>query len=197
MRATTTIIAALALVGFGHAASAQVPINAFDNFVTESASTACRLDERDVLPAGPLRHIFETGTSSTTVDQKAAAGDGTSNAGNTYSAGTTGSTERALGILQSGSNLPRPSAPSWPMPPAAASRRWPSSTPASCGVADRVDRIDFQYSLDATSLLDWHLDRRRRARPRQLPARRRRAVACAPMTRRPAREDKVHANARP
>ncbi|MFO0751497.1 MAG: isopeptide-forming domain-containing fimbrial protein, partial [Myxococcota bacterium] len=152
MRATTTIIAALALVGFGQAASAQVPINAFDTPVTESFDGLADTGTSDVLPAG--WHIFETGTSSTTVDQKYAAGDGTSNAGNTYSAGTTGSTERALGILQSGSNLPTIGA------------ELANATGGSIqalaiqytgelwrlGTADRVDRIDFQYSLDATSL---------------------------------------------
>ncbi|MEY4282028.1 MAG: hypothetical protein RLZ39_1440 [Bacteroidota bacterium] len=50
--------------------------------------------------------IFEYGTSTTTVDNKYKGGSGNSNAGETYSLGTSGSTERALGSLASGSNIP-------------------------------------------------------------------------------------------
>jgi hypothetical protein len=50
--------------------------------------------------------IFEYGTSTTTVDNKYKGSNGNSNTGETYSLGTSGSTERALGSLASGSNIP-------------------------------------------------------------------------------------------
>ena len=56
------------------------------------------------LPSGWA--IFEFGTSTTTVDNKYKGGNGNSNTGETYSLGTNGSTERALGSLASGSNIP-------------------------------------------------------------------------------------------
>jgi len=56
------------------------------------------------LPSGWA--IFEYGTSTTTVDNKYKGGSGNSNTGETYSLGTSGSTERALGSLASGSNIP-------------------------------------------------------------------------------------------
>jgi hypothetical protein len=51
--------------------------------------------------------LFEQGTSATTVDNKYVGGSGTLNAGNLYSFGTAGTTERALGSLASGSNRGR------------------------------------------------------------------------------------------
>ena len=56
------------------------------------------------LPSGWA--IFEYGTSTTTVDNKYKGGNGSSNAGETYSLGLSGTTERALGSLASGSNIP-------------------------------------------------------------------------------------------
>ncbi len=84
-----------------------------------------------------------------------AAGTGSSNAGNTYSFGSDGSTERALGGLQSGSLIPIIGA------------SFTNSTGSTItslaityrgeqwrlGSAGRVDRLDFQYSLDAMSLI--------------------------------------------
>jgi len=52
-------------------------------------------------------YLFENGSSSVAADQKYSADLGTSNAGNMYSYGTSsGSTDRALGSIGSGSNQP-------------------------------------------------------------------------------------------
>jgi hypothetical protein len=83
-----------------------------------------------------------------------AAGTGSDNAGNTYSFGATSNTERALGGLQSGSLIPTIGA---------SFTNNTGVTIASIdisyfgeqwrlGATARVDRLDFQYSLDATSL---------------------------------------------
>ena len=69
--------------------------NTLDTVSTTSSSN---------LPSGWA--IFEYGTSTTTVDNKYKGGNGNSNTGETYSLGTSGSTERALGSLASGSNIP-------------------------------------------------------------------------------------------
>lgn len=69
--------------------------NTLDTVSTTSSSN---------LPSGWA--IFEYGTSTTTVDNKYKGGNGNSNTGETYSLGISGSTERALGSLASGSNIP-------------------------------------------------------------------------------------------
>lgn len=60
--------------------------------------------EFSTLPPGV--QVSETGTSTTRVDGNYTADNGSSNAGDLYSYGVIGSTDRALGTLQSGSNLP-------------------------------------------------------------------------------------------
>lgn len=50
--------------------------------------------------------IYEKGTSSSTVNNQYKGSDGSSNSGETYSYGTAGATDRALGSLASGSNTP-------------------------------------------------------------------------------------------
>lgn len=95
--------------------------------------------------------FVETGTNA---DTTYATGTGSGTAGNTYSFGATGSTERALGGLQSGSLIPFIGA------------RFVNNTGSTVtsliisyrgeqwrlGASARgVDRLDFQYSLDATA----------------------------------------------
>jgi hypothetical protein len=95
--------------------------------------------------------LYETGSSA---NATYAAGTGSSATGDTYSFGTSGSTERAFGGLQSSSLIPVVGA------------EFMNSTGATInslavsynceqwrlGTIDRTDRMDFQYSLDATSL---------------------------------------------
>ncbi|PTS73932.1 hypothetical protein DBR17_17575, partial [Sphingomonas sp. HMWF008] len=83
-----------------------------------------------------------------------AAGTGSDTGGNTYSFGSTGSTDRALGGLQSGSTIPtfgaeftNSSAQSiTSLLIAYTGEQW------RLGAANRTDRLDFQISLNATSL---------------------------------------------
>jgi hypothetical protein len=123
----------------------------FDSLAASSTSST--------LPAGWV--LLETGTGANTTYR---VGTGSDNAGDTYSYGATSSTERALGGLRSGSV-----GPSWgacfvnntgaPMPALAIAytgEQW------RAGVSGRTaqDRIDFEYSFDATSLATgsgtWH-----------------------------------------
>ncbi len=84
------------------------------------------------------------------------AGNGSGNAGDTYSFGISGSSERAFGGLRSGSLIPTIGA--WFVNETGATitrldigyagEEW------RLGTAGRADRLDFQFSLDATSLID-------------------------------------------
>ncbi len=105
----------------------------------------------NILPDG--WEILETGTSANANGQYT-AGTGSSNSGDTYSFGTTGSNERALGGLQSGTLNPTIGA------------SFINDTGSTItafnigfkgeqwrlGSLNRADRLDFQYSLDASSL---------------------------------------------
>ncbi len=101
------------------------------------------------LPAGWLMSESGTGANTTYI-----ADNGGLNTGNTYSYGTTGTTERAFGCLQSGSLIPSIGA-------GFANNSGVTITSISItytgeqwrlGGISRLDRLDFQYSLDATSL---------------------------------------------
>ncbi len=97
--------------------------------------------------------FLETGTNA---NSTYAADTGAANSGNTYSYGASASSERAFGMLRSGSLVPM----------IGARLRNDSGNALSAiavaytgeqwrlGTAGRVDRLDFQYSLDATSLGD-------------------------------------------
>ena len=101
------------------------------------------------LPAG--WDFVESGTNANTTYT---AGTGSSNAGDTYSFGAASSTERALGGLQSGSLIPMFGAAFVndtgsaiaSLDIAYTGEQW------RLGALGRTDRIDFQISLDATSL---------------------------------------------
>ena len=117
----------------------------FDTLVASGSSS--------VLPAG--WEISETGTSSY-ADGQYTAGTGSSNTGDSYSFGSSGSTERALGGLQSGTLNPTFGASFQndsgqtitELTIAFTGEQW------RLGTTGRVDQIDFQYSTDATSLTD-------------------------------------------
>ncbi|WP_250632673.1 YDG domain-containing protein, partial [Rhodoflexus caldus] len=111
--------------------------------------------------------LANTGTSNTTVpfgwyfaesgtaaNAAYRADDGGSNTGDTYSYGDTGSNERAFGGLQSGSLVPvigaaitnNTGAPITSLRILYKGELW------RVGTASREDRLDFQYSTDATGL---------------------------------------------
>lgn len=117
----------------------------FDTLANSGSSAA--------LPAGWA--IAEAGTSSNNNGQYQ-AGDGSSNSGDTWSYGSTGSTERALGSILSGSLNSR-------FGVQLVNRSGGSLSSVSIsyiaeqwrlGTAARVDRLDFEYSLNATGLAD-------------------------------------------
>ena len=110
------------------------------------------------LPAGWFLH--ESGSSSANNDAYA-AGTGSSNAGDVYSFGATSSTERAFGGLLSGTLTPtvgaaftnNTGAEITQLDIAYTGEQWRLGALFSSGTTPRgPDRLDFQYSLDATSL---------------------------------------------
>ncbi len=98
--------------------------------------------------------ITETGGGAQDNEQYA-ADNGTSSTGDTYSYGSTGSTDRALGGLQSGTLIPTwgvsftntTGNPITRLTVSYTGEQW------RLGTAGRTDQLDFQYSLDATSLV--------------------------------------------
>ncbi|HEU5290657.1 MAG TPA: DUF5689 domain-containing protein [Cyclobacteriaceae bacterium] len=121
-------------------------LQSFDSLAFATGTTA----DVTTLPKG--WSFIETGTNANTTY---ATGTGSSNTGNTFSFGATGSTERAIGGLQSGSLIPVIGA------------RFVNNTGSvvtsliityrgeqwRLGSSGRgADRLDFQYSLDATAV---------------------------------------------
>src|SRR5882757_3823538 len=95
-----TLAIAIALLHLG--AFSQVNITSLSTPYTQDFNTLVNSGTANTtLPTGWA--FLETGTSGNTTY---AADDGSSNGGNTYSYGSTGSTERAFGTLQSGSTIP-------------------------------------------------------------------------------------------
>jgi len=105
-----------------------------------------------VLPTGWA--ILETGTSAAANGQYA-TGPGSSGTGDTYSFGAEGTTERALGSLRSGTLMPvfgacfsnNTGAPINALDIAYTGEEWRLGT-----TGRGADRLDFQYSLNATGL---------------------------------------------
>src|SRR5690348_13039448 len=94
-----TLVLVLAIVHVF--AFSQISITNVATPYTENFNSMANTATSSTLPAGWL--LLETGTSSNTTY---AADNGASNAGNTYSYGTTAATERAFGSVQSGSVVP-------------------------------------------------------------------------------------------
>lgn len=116
---------------------------------TENFNTLVVSGTSSSLPAGWAS--AETGTGGNALY---AAGTGSGTGGDTYSYGTSGNSERALGTLQTGSVVPTIGA-SFQNDTLGAitsleisfwGEQW------RLGSLGRVDRLDFQYSFDATSL---------------------------------------------
>lgn len=130
-------------------AAAQISLPAAGSAYTQDFNTLASTGTSNVVPTGWA--FLETGSAA---NATYAAGDGSFNGGNTYSFGTTGSSERAFGTLLSSSlvstigasftNNTGVSITSLAI--AYAGEQW------RLGTSGRTDRLDFQYSLDATSL---------------------------------------------
>jgi endonuclease I len=118
-------------------------VQTFDSLATTGTGTT--------LPSG--WYFSESGTNA---NSAYTANDGTLNSGDTYSYGTGTSTDRALGTLQSGSLASTIGArlrndtgnTLSEIAVAYTGEQW------RLGAAGRADRLDFQYSTNATSLSD-------------------------------------------
>ena len=101
------------------------------------------------LPSG--WKLLETGSSANTTYASDAGGTAT---GNTYSYGTGTNTERAFGALRSGSLIPTLGVQIRNSTGTTITSLTISYTGEQwrCGTAGRTDQLDFQYSLNATSL---------------------------------------------
>lgn len=113
-------------------------------------NTLANTGTSSVLPGG--FEFVETGTAANTTF---AAGTGSSNQGNTYSFGAAGAIDRALGGLRSGSLIP-----TFGIQFTNGLGRTISALNISfvgeqyrIGTVDRADRLSFEYSTSATSLL--------------------------------------------
>jgi hypothetical protein len=131
------------------AAWAQISIVAVGVPVTEDFNTLASSGTSSATPAGWV--FLETGTNANTTYN---TGTGTNTAGDTYSFGSALSSERAFGGLLSSSLVPTLGASFRNDTGAILSSLDIAYTGEQwrCGATARVDRIDFQYSLDATSL---------------------------------------------
>jgi len=142
-----TVLLALALCP---AAGAQVPLTAYGVPVTEDFNTLAANLSSTVVPAGWA--FFETGTNA---NGGYVANNGSSNTGDTFSYGASLVPERAFGALRSGSLVTTVGAafvnniggPVGRLDIEYVGEQW------RLGTLGRLDQWDFQYSLNATSLV--------------------------------------------
>lgn len=140
-------LAALALHALPAAAQVSIPTSGVP--VTQNFDTLANSGTSSTLPAGWA--LSEAGTSA---NATYTAGTGSGTAGDTYSFGAAAASERAFGGLQSGALTPTIGAAFQnntggtitSLDVAYTGEQW------RLGALARVDRLDFQYSLDATSL---------------------------------------------
>jgi predicted extracellular nuclease len=130
-------------------AAGEAPLTALDAAYTQNFDTLASTGSSSVVPSG--WSFVETGANANTTYT---AGTGSSTAGDTYSFGAAASTERALGGLFSGSLTPTFGAgftnstggTITSLDVAYTGEQW------RVGTAARADRLDFQYSTDATGV---------------------------------------------
>ncbi|HVH32823.1 MAG TPA: Calx-beta domain-containing protein [Tahibacter sp.] len=143
---------ALAVLGAAGPVSAQVSLTTLGSAYTQDFNTLANSGTTNTtVPAGWA--FLETGTSANTTY---AAGTGSDTAGNTYSFGAASSTERAFGALQSGSVIPSigaaftndTGATITDLAIAFTGEQWRIGNNTTA----RDDRLDFEYSTDATGL---------------------------------------------
>ena len=126
-----------------------VSIAQFNTAYSEDFNSLASTTTSSTTPVGWT--FFESGSGGNTTY---AAGTGSGTGGNTYSFGASGSGERALGSLQTGTVVPSFGVSFQndslsvisTLEIAYRGEQW------RLGALGRADRLDFQYSLDATSL---------------------------------------------
>ncbi|MCX6317539.1 MAG: Ig-like domain-containing protein [Bacteroidetes bacterium] len=128
---------------------AQVSITSTTTPYTQNFNTLITTGTSSVLPTG--WRLLETGTNANTT---LAADAGSTATGNTYSYGTGTATDRAFGGLLSGSLVPTLGVQITNNTGATITSLSISYTGEEwrLGTAGRADQLDFQYSLNATSL---------------------------------------------
>lgn len=139
-------LGAILLFGIG---SAHAQVSLTGGTYNQNFDTLANSGTSSTLPAGWA--LNESGTNANTTYT---AGTGSGNAGDSYSFGAAGGTDRALGGLLSGSLNPgfgacfsnNTGTALGSIDIAYTGEQW------RLGTAARTDRIDFQYSLNATSL---------------------------------------------
>lgn len=148
--------AALALVlscGLGAAHAQCINLNAVDVATPQDFDTLASTGTANTL-ALPGWQLIESGGGARD-NELYAADPGTSNTGDTYSYGAAGASDRALGALRSGTLIPtfgacftnNTGAAIEALDIAYIGEQW------RLGTAGRSDRLDFQYSLDATDVV--------------------------------------------
>jgi hypothetical protein len=154
-RAISFTIALGAVLGFAgllSPAAAQISLTTFGTPATENFNSIGFTPDNTLFTALPTGWaLSETGTGANTSYR---SGSGTNTAGDTYSWGATGSSERAFGTLLSGTVVPTIGASYVNNTNSQIGRliieyvgeQW------RLGATGRLDKLDFQYSLDATSL---------------------------------------------
>ena len=150
-RLTAYVVAGLGLTAlFSDRAGAQcISLSTSGSAYTQNFDTLANTGSSATVPAGwaILESLANANTSYT-------AGTGSLNTGDTYSFGAAASTDRALGTLQSGTLLStigacftnNTGAPITSLAIAYSGEEW------RLGAPSRPDHLDFQYSLNATSL---------------------------------------------
>ena len=143
------LLAALIMAprGFGQCVSLASVGSAY----TQNFDTLASTGTSSTLPTGWF--LSESSTSAAN-DGKYTAGTGSSNAGDTYSFGAAGSTDRAFGTLRSGTLIPLIGAcftnntggPIVSLEIGYTGEEW------RLGTARRTDQLNFEYSSNATSL---------------------------------------------
>ena len=140
---------ALAAMVFCSPLAAHAQVSLSGGSYIQNFDTLANTSTSSTLPVGWLMN--ETGASA---NGTYTAGTGSSNTGDTYSFGAAGSSERALGSLRSGNLVPsfgacfvnNTASALGSFDVAYTGEQW------RLGTAARSDRLDFQYSLNATSL---------------------------------------------
>jgi uncharacterized protein len=148
---TASLVPAVPANAAGVASLTAIDVPVTEDFATlDSASTSPSTSS--VLPTG--WYFSETGSNANTFYSP---GNGSSNTGDTYSFGATGSTERALGGLLSGSLTPtigvqlanNTGTTITRLDVAYTGEQWRYGSNAT---TPRQDRLDMQFSTDATSV---------------------------------------------
>lgn len=129
----------------------ELVLSAFNTATTENFNTLASSETSTFLPAGILLSEQDNNANSTY-----STGTGSSGTGDTYSFGSNGDSDRALGGLASGSLQTSFGAKIRNETGTTLNSVIISYTGESwrIGSANRIDQLDFQYSVDATSLND-------------------------------------------